>query len=135
MNFIQRLLAPKEIRGVIGVLDELQCVFPPSLAFSMVRREVETLVLSHQTACVAMVRRGATIRAWVLVRVADTAGDHLETGEYHMCRGALDPMGPGEDLLRLYDLATDALVQMGFEKPEGAQSKKDGLRRNMQKVG
>ena len=59
----------------------------------------------------------------------------LESGQYHIYRGVLNPMGPGEDLLKMFDATYDELVHMKAIDPGYANKQKAALRKNMKDVG
>ncbi|MCB9852656.1 MAG: hypothetical protein H6819_06145 [Phycisphaerales bacterium] len=67
--------------------------------------------------------------------LANTAGDHIESGNYHAHRGVLDPIGPGSEILQLFDAAVDELVRMNAIDPDFATAKKDELRNRIRDVG
>ena len=67
--------------------------------------------------------------------IANTSGDMVESGQYHIYRGVLNPMGPGEDLLNIFDSAMDELVKLGDIDEKNAQVQKEALRKNIQGVG
>jgi hypothetical protein len=67
--------------------------------------------------------------------IANTSGDMAESGQYHIYRGVLNPMGPGEDLLKIFDSAMDELVKLGDMDEKNAQEQKEAIRKNIQGVG
>jgi hypothetical protein len=130
-----KILARKEVQAALGILEEADPHRLDGGAFRIIREEIEGLILSHRAEFVAFVQKGNSIRAWVYTNIANTAGDFLESGQYHVYRGVLNSIGPGEDLLRLFDAAVDELVHMGCLDGESAEMQKDALRENIKSVG
>lgn len=135
MSFLKRLLASKEVRAGLGVLDELECDFDDSASFKLVRGPVERLILSDQRQFTSMIGPEMSARQWVLAACCNVAGDILESGEFHVYRGMLDPMGPGPGLLKIFDKTVNALVSMGAATEEFADKQRMQLRKNLQSVG
>ena len=136
MQLFKKLWArrKKEIRAVLGVLDELNCTFD-SAAFRIVRKDVEALILAHPDSVVSMVQKGGSPRVFVCCWIANRTGDHVESGEYHLHRGWLRPGGTGEDLLRLYDAMADELVRLGYIDRDIAKERKAGVREGIRTIG
>lgn len=59
----------------------------------------------------------------------------LESGQYHIYRGVLNPMGPGKDLPMMFDATYDELVQMKAIASDYAEQQKAALRENIKGVG
>ena len=134
MKALRRMFASKEVRAILGVLDEADCRFDCP-AFQMVKKQIEDLVLGHPDRVAAKVREGISPRQSVYSWIANIAGDHVESGHYHIYRGVLNPMGMGEDLLRIFDAASDELVQIGSVDADYAAKQKAGIRENIKTVG
>ena len=134
MSFFKKLFAPKEVRAAIGVLDELKCTFDCA-AFSIIHKQVERMILANSHDIVAAVRKGRLSRQLILGLVSSLAGDHVESGDYHVYRGVLNPLGPGEDFIKIYDTTVDELVRMGVVEAEYAEKQKAALRENIETIG
>jgi len=80
-----------------------------------------------------MTREGTNLRQWMLGAIANIAGDCVESGQFHLARGWLNPVGQG--LLLIYDTAADELVSMGAVDAESASRQKTRLRKNAADVG
>ena len=78
---------------------------------------------------------GRTPREWVISQIGNVAGNLLVSGHYHIYRGVLNPLGPGPDLLKMFDETYDELVQMKSLNPEYAKKQKEVLRQNLQDEG
>ena len=130
MKFLKRMFAPKEVRVAIGILDEVGLEFDCE-AFHIVRNGIEDAYLWGSTSVVSHVKNGISPRQQVYTSIANLAGDYLESGQYHLYRGVLNPLGPGEDFLKLFHLALDNLVQSGAiddkEAEEQRKKKQEGI--------
>ncbi len=136
MNFLKKAFAPKEVKAALGALDEAAYRFQTE-AFQMVRNVIEKSILSNPDALVRVIKEsgGRTPREWVYSQIGNVAGDMLESGQYHIYKGVLNPMGPGEDLLKMFDATYDELLQMKAIEPDYASEQKAALRKNIQGVG
>ena len=134
MNIFKESMAPKEVKAALNVLDEAEDKFN-SRYFKIVRDEIEKIILSRQNEVVKLIQGGASPREWIYSVIGNIAGDHVESGRYHVYRGLLNPVGPGEDLLKIFDLSVNELVQMGAIDKEYADQQKAGIRENIKKVG
>lgn len=59
-------------------------------------------------------------------------GDMMESGHCHIYHVVLNQMGPGEDLLRIFNSAMDELVKFGDTDEKNANEQKKAVRKNMQ---
>jgi hypothetical protein len=149
MSFFSKLTAPKEVRALLGILDEIACTrvsqsgitipsadtWHDSEAFQIVRKEIEKIILAHPDEFARMVQDGTSPREWVWAAISNIAGNHVESGEYHIYRGFLNPLGPGQYLMKLYDTALDELTRMGAMQLDHATEEKSALRKNIRDVG
>jgi len=151
MRFFKVLFGPKEVRAALGVLDEAEYAFCGvdsfrSAAFDPVKQHVQRLVLARPSEFAAVIRKGTSPREYVYSAIANRAGDLLESGDYHIRRGHLNPVGPAEDLYTLFCKALDELVRIGamdaaflgrlrFAPPQPKSSRAETLRRREQPDG
>jgi hypothetical protein len=136
MSFIQKAFAPKEVKAALGALDEAAYKYQ-NRAFQLIRPLIEQMLLTKPDEFILAIKEsgGRTPREWVFAQIGNIAGDLLESGQYHIYRGVLNPMGPGKDLLTMFDETHDDLVQMKAIDPEYADKQKQVLRRNLEKMG
>lgn len=134
MNKIKRVLQPKEIKDLLNLLDELSNKFN-SVSFELVRKEVEEQVLEQSNEFVKMIQRGIQMRPWLYNACANISGDLAESGKYHLWRGVLNPIGQGQDLIKIFDEFVDELLIMGEIDNVMAERQKQGLRENIRTVG
>lgn len=149
MSFFKKLTAPKEVRAALAVLDEIACTkvsqlgitipsascWHDSEGFQIVRNEIEKMILARANEFARMIQKGTSPRQWVWGAVANIAGDLIESGQYHIYRGVLNPLGPGEYLAQLFGVAVDELASMGTVDPDYARDQKAALWKNVGEVG
>lgn len=134
MSFFKRIFGGKEIKAAFGLLDEANLTLN-NQEFNLVRSKIEEVLKKHPDDIVKLFNSGTPPRQWAYSSIANVAGDLLETGQFHMYRGTLNPMGPGPNLLKLFDSALDELVKMGAIDLSTAETEKKALRDNMKGVG
>ena len=135
MKFLKKAFAPHEVKAALSALDEAAQRFQTE-AFEMVRNVIESALLARTDALVSVIREnGRTPRDWVYSQIGNVAGDMLESGQYHVYRGVLNPLGPAEDLLKMFDATYDELLKMKAIDVNYANDQKAALRRNIQGVG
>lgn len=124
----------KEIKAAIGVFDEVSYTWEGE-ASRLVKAIFEKIFKTEQDRVVDIIQGGVPPREWVYNTIANVAGDFVESGQYHIYRGVLNPMGPGGDLLKLYDSAVEELVKIGALDAEKAEKEKRAIRENIKTVG
>ena len=123
----------QEVREALEILNEASLSF--ELA-SFLQAKIRKNILAHSKEFVENLNKdGRSVRKHVYSMIANTAGDLVESGQYHLYRGVLNPMGPGQDLLRVFDSAMEELVRLGDESEEFLKEQKKSVRKNIQKVG
>jgi hypothetical protein len=134
MGLLGKIFPSLEVKAVRGVLDETAERFQ-SQAFHLVRGEIEKYIDKYQKEIITSVKSGISPRQIIYAAIANIAGDQLESGQHHLYRGILNPLGVGADLLQLYDTAIDELVLIkALDAPRG-QEEKAAIRKNMRDVG
>jgi hypothetical protein len=134
MQLIKKLTAPKEVRLVLGLLEEANHKFDFP-AFKVVRRAVETYVLNYKTEIVKLIREGTESRQLLYFAISNASGDYVSSGQYHIYRGMLNPMGNGPDLLKIFNSSLEELKSMGAIDEIDVKEQKDGVRKQIKEVG
>lgn len=133
MRSLTRLFAGKEIRAVLGVLDELEIKYPTG-GFRMVRGVLEQEIRKQPGLVrTAVTRFGA--RPAIYNKIANTAGDLLASGRFHVYRGVLDPLSVAPQLLQLFDGILDQGLAESIMDSEQVESQKSGIREQIADVG
>lgn len=104
-------------------------------AFRLVSERVNSVIMLDASQFAEMIKRGKSLEHWLWGAVANSAGDLVESGQFHFNRGVLYPLGPGEELVRIFDAASDKLGILGVAKPEYIQRQKEALRKNIATMG
>ena len=134
MKILKKASALKEVRAALDIFDEVGCEFGCK-AFQIIRKSIKEEILGDYNAVVSAVEEGISPRQHVYFAIANIAGANVESGNYHIYRGVLNPLGPGPDLLRLFDAAADKLVKTGAITEKEAKEQKEGIRENIKDVG
>ena len=135
MRFLKKIFAPKEVRTALAVLEEASYTFNTE-AFRLVSSKIEGMILARPADFVNLVQsEGISPRQCVYAVISSIAAKHLGSGQYHVYRGFLNPLGPGPDLLRLFDAAADELVRIGAQDADNASKQKATMREEIKSVG
>ncbi len=109
----------REVQQALAVLEEAERKFVhqglfDSDAFDLVTGPIEKALLERPLALEQLLKEArGTPREWVYAQISNIAGDHLESGRFHLYRGLLNSLGPGHALLRISYGSLDELVALG----------------------
>jgi hypothetical protein len=134
MSFLKRIFKPREVQIVLKLLDEAE-LSVNSPAFSLIKKHIKTGISKFPDKIVENLKESQSPQQIVYLMIANTAGDQLETGIYHMYRGVLNPLDSGPELLRIYNFAIDELVRIGYMSEKEAEENRSGLHENIRNVG
>jgi len=131
---------PREVTAALGILDEAESGLPLDRAFfgeafAFVRKEIEGAILKEPKSFAQTIQDGTPPRQWIWSAIANIAGDQAESGNHHVWRGVLNPLGLGQGFLFLYETALDELVKLNALSAGKAREQKKVLRRNLGGVG
>ncbi len=101
----------------------------------LVFEQVKKAILDDKSKYAESLKQAPNIKQWILSEVANRAGDLVETGQYHLHRGILNPMGPGPTLLKIYEYCLKELVNIEAITEENAEEEKRALMQNIRSVG
>jgi len=135
MNILKKMLLPKDAKIALTILDAAEEKFKAyANAFRQVRQNVEVLINSDPRYFSAVLREsGRNPSLWIYSAICNISGDLAESGQYHIYRGFLSPLG--EKFLAIYDLASDHLVALGGADENFAEEQKKKLREGIASVG
>lgn len=105
-------------------------------SFENVRKTVEEIIMKNKEKIrEIMTRDNISPRRTVYSWINNVSGDMLESGQYHIYRGVLNPMGQGNELLKIFDISTDKLVEVGDMSKDKAEQHKKNIRNCISSIG
>lgn len=128
-----RMFVSKEIKAVFTALDEIG-EFNGLLFFNDVKQQVEKILIKNNRDFTSIIKRDGILpirTAYSMIN--NVSGDMLETGRYHFYRGALGSIGI--QLLQMYDISTDKLVEYGEMDSQQASKHKEEMRKIIKSIG
>lgn len=134
MSIFSRLFPSNEMKMVIEAIKEAEKNLNNE-TFYIVKEKIEKAIHKEPKKVSELIKNGTSPIEWVYSIVSNISGDYVESGQYHLYRGILNPMGPGEKLLKLFDDSTDKLVEIGAIEESYAKEQKRGVRDNIKTVG
>ena len=134
MNILNKVIKPAEIKEAYEILNNLEGNFS-SNAFHLIKEPIKKTLNKHPKEIVELIKKGQSVKEWVLSAIANLSGDFIESGQYHLYRGVVNPMGPGGELIKIYNKAIDKLVEMDSVTAEEAEVQKSVLQENITTVG
>ena len=133
MKIIKRIFAPKEVKVTLNIIEELSLEWGYTQAFREIRSEIERSILDDYKNVVSQVKDGASARQLIYFSIAFFAARCVKSGRYHIWTGVLT--GIGSDLLSLFDMAIDRLLESGAISEKEAKEQKAGIREIIEYVG
>ena len=139
MRLFQRKTQGDEIIAAYSALDEVEQRFHDDVCDAELKRIVTIMrdtLSKHSEDFSAMFRSSSrSPREWVYSNIVNATGDLLETGQFHVYRGMLSPVGRG--LLSIFDASVDELLEMGAKdvNSEVVAEQKSVLRSNIRQIG
>lgn len=114
--FLKKLFADKDLKAFYGVLDELSYSHDTQ-AFEIIK----TLINNEKPENIREnINKETSPRVLVHYLIRENICSQIISGNYHLTRGVLNPLGPGKDFLVLFDYAVNVLVENNFlSKEEG----------------
>ena len=129
----KRQIKDLEVKEAMEILKEAENKF--GTGFDLVREQIEKGINENTKQFLEVVQKWRSVRKYVYSMIANISGDMVESGQYHIYRGVLNPMGPGQNLLKIFDSAMDELVKLGDTDKENAEKQKKAIRENIKGVG
>ena len=130
---IRKSFYKKEVKEALRILEEENN--RSGAGYVLVKSYVEKSILSDKQQFIDVVRQRQPVRNYVYSTIANISRDMIESGQFHKERGGLNPMGLGEELLKIFDSAINKLVILGNIDKESAQEQKELIRKNILDVG
>lgn len=134
MGIFDKLFLEKEIKAILGVLNELDFEMAEFPHFDDVRSLAEKIILKNKHDIIrTMKEQNISPRRTACSWINNVSGDFLESGQYHVYRGVLSPVGNA--YLKIFDRSTGLLSQVGDMSEEEAKEHKQNIRNRIQEVG
>ncbi len=134
MSFLNNPLLEKEIKAVLGVLDELDYEFKEFFCFKDVRNLAEKIIIKNKNDIIKIMHdQDISPRRTACSWINNVSGNFLESGQYHVYRGVLNHIG--KEYLKIFDKSTDMLFEVGDMSKERAEQHKQDMRKCIQGVG
>ncbi len=134
MNLYDKINMTDEIQSILNALKEIDKKINSS-AFHLIVKQIKGAISELPDKIVSMVKESESIHQTVYIMIANVAGDEVESGKHHMYRGVLDPLGDGNELLKIYNFALDELVKLGYVSKNVAKENKSAIQENIKDVG
>lgn len=122
-----------EVKEAMEILDEAEEKF--GTGFDLVSEHIEKGINENTKQFLEVVGKGRSVRKYIYSMIANISGDMVESGQYHIYRGVINPMGPGQNLLKIFDSAMEELIELGDTDRENAETQKKVIRENIKNVG
>ena len=151
MGIFNNIFPRKEIRLVLNVMDEFEFMIknndddsdvdvenPASdltRTYKMVKEHAKQTVLKDSSNIIKILEEGRSPRGLAYTLIAKWAERLVASGEFHIYRGRLSPLGPGKDLLRIFDLALRELESVGEISTTDAKEYKSIVLEEIAEVG
>lgn len=128
MILLTKLFPPSELKRAFKALDEVEERLDYNPVYSFVIQYVKKNVYKCKKEIVQLFNEGESPEKWAYTAIANVSGDFLESGQFHLYRGVLNPIGQGIELLKLFDMCVDKLVEIGSINYCEAKEQKNGMR-------
>ncbi|NTU49838.1 MAG: hypothetical protein HGA87_02925 [Desulfobulbaceae bacterium] len=134
MSVLGRAFLDKEIKAVLAELDAMSKVFDTNLSFEDVRKKTENEIIAKRVHIrTVLLSENIHPKRAAYSWVNNVSGDMLETGQYHVYRGALTHVG--SELLIIFDRTTDELCKLGDCDQAFAANQKAMIRQSIASAG
>lgn len=131
-KIFQKIFSSEEAQVVIRITEDACRKFDNKTFEKVIKPKIDKSVRQNPKKLKEIIKK-IPPREWVYSIIANISGDLLESGTYHIYRGLL--MEEGEDLLKIFDEATEELVRIGSIEKGWAENQRRQLRENIKTVG
>ncbi|KQC08010.1 MAG: hypothetical protein APR62_05540 [Smithella sp. SDB] len=133
---VKQVITSKHLKAAFEVLDEAETIFRAE-NFKIIRDVIEKIIVDNSDSLelISKANRNWTPHEYVYAQIVNVAGDMLKSGQYHIYRGVLNPMGPGNDLLKIFNMSFNEMVRMRLVDKDYAKEQKAILKAEMDIVG
>jgi hypothetical protein len=127
------LFVSKKTKEALKILDTVSCEFNPD-AFPLVKHHIRKSFLKNKKLVSDALKEGRAIREYIYTCIAIVSKDLLASGEYHLYRGIINPMGSGNQLLEIFNKSVDEAIKNG-NRHLTAQQWKDLVNEDIKQAG
>ncbi len=123
----------QKTKALLGVLEEARYEFKQKKirTFEGIYQRIKKMVLTQKEPT----NEDMSPRSAIYNIIASLTYEHINSGQNHMYRGVINPMGSGKDYIVIYNFAIDELMRLGELSKEEANKCKSVLKNNIQAVG
>ena len=133
MKVFKRLLASKEIRAILAALSEADRRFKNS-EFAEVRMFIEQAVMAQPDYFTSEIQNGMSPHQVVYSMIVNRISDLAEKGYVQIPRGLLRRIVDSMDLIQIFDLSLEELVQLGVIPDHQAERRRTEIRNHMKNI-
>lgn len=134
MNFMNSIFIREDVKSACKLLDELE-VEIASLQYSKLLQPLKKTMKQNPQAVTDGINLEGSVHAYVYNVIGSYCADELESGEHHLYRGILNPIGDGPEYMRIFELILKKLIHLKALTQEEADKIKSSVINNMSCVG
>ena len=129
-NYNQVKNTPPEIKEMLNTINKVNLKFD-DIFFRLIKNHVEKAILSNPNELLESIKNNNTTPYQAVYSMMLNRGmDLLESGNYHIYRGVLNPCNNGPKILQFTELCIDELINSGgFSATDG-----ETVRRNIREM-
>jgi len=128
-----RIFLPQEVKEGLKVLNELEPEFNKD--FWIVKDYIVRMCKAHTQETKQMILQIGNARIWALDRILSVTKNLLGSGEYHLYRGIISPMGAGFGLINIFETALTKLIDNNKITERNAQLIRESLDQEIKQAG
>ena len=103
--------------------------------FHLIKDDIKKGINSQSEEISKVIAQGRTPTQWVYMNIVLVARDLLGIGDYHIYRGVINTMGPGNELIQIHKKALEKLVQIKAISIEQAKEENKTLEEDIKQTG
>jgi hypothetical protein len=131
MNMFSKWFLEKEI---IAILSDIDAEFNDYSIYGTIKYHAEKRILKNRKEIIHRMRRdNRSPRMAAYAWINNVSGDMVASGLYHIYRGTL--CMTGKELLKIFDVSTDQLVEDGEMTKDRGEQQKVGIRESINSIG
>ena len=132
-SVLNRLFPSNNLKMAISLIDEADDELGLNMSFYIVREYIVKVIYQNPKDVSSAINSFSSPKVWAYIAIANTTGNLLESGKFHMYRGVLDKVG--KDLLFIYNNALYKLAELGEIDDHKVKEQKSTIKENIKNVG